>query len=139
MRVYHFLKKDYGLEALEKQRLKVATINDLNDPFELLAADISQSDERHKFIEWKNQISEKRGMLCFSKTWRNLLLWSHYADKHCGVALELEIKDDFIFPVQYSKKRLSLDIPVIMRAGGFTETLAEKLVSTKSAHWKYEK
>lgn len=138
MRVFHFLKKEYALQALEKQRLKVALIDELNDPFELLAADLSNEVERCRFLDWKNEISKRIGFLCFSKNTRNPLLWSHYADRHRGVALELEVSNTLVVPVRYCRKRLKLDIPAIMKNGGFPETLAEQLGSTKSIHWYYE-
>ena len=34
MLVYHFINKEYGIEDLRKRRLKIATLNELNDPFE---------------------------------------------------------------------------------------------------------
>jgi hypothetical protein len=53
MRVFHFLQRKFALQAIERQRLKVARIGELNDPFELLAADISDRSERLRFLAWK--------------------------------------------------------------------------------------
>jgi hypothetical protein len=36
MRVYHFINEEYGLDDLRRRRLKIATILELNDPFETL-------------------------------------------------------------------------------------------------------
>jgi hypothetical protein len=83
-------------------------------------------------------MSKKIGFLSFSKTTKNPLLWSHYADRHRGVALELEIDDAIAIPVRYRKTRLPLNISSIMRNGGFTNELSEQLASTKSIHWLYE-
>ena len=41
MRVYHFLSEQFGMDDLLKKRLKIATLNDLNDPFELFAVSLS--------------------------------------------------------------------------------------------------
>jgi hypothetical protein len=138
MRVYHYLSKEYGLQALEKQRLKVGRIKELNDPFELLAAELSNRGDRRRFLEWKNETSRNIGFLCFSRHNKNPLLWSHYADKHRGVALEIEVDDQLAVPVQYRRSRIKLDIPKIMSSGGFSANLAEQLGSTKSNHWSYE-
>jgi hypothetical protein len=35
MRVYYFVPANYGLENIIKQRVKIARLNELNDPFEL--------------------------------------------------------------------------------------------------------
>lgn len=139
MRVYHFLSKEHALQAIECQRLKVARIDDLNDPFELLAADLSNSEQRRGFIAWKKNTAKKIGFLCFSKTNRNPLLWSHYADRHRGVALELSVDDNLIVPVRYRRTRMQLDMSDIAKRGGFSLDLAEKLGATKSNHWSYEK
>ncbi|MEW7972761.1 MAG: DUF2971 domain-containing protein [Candidatus Thiodiazotropha endolucinida] len=138
MRVYHFLSKEHGLQALEKQRLKVARINELNDPFELLAAELSDRADRQRFLKWKDETSCRIGFLCFSRRIINPLLWSHYADRHRGVALELEVDDQLAVPVQYRRSRMKLDIQRIKSSGGFSEKLAEQLGSTKSRHWLYE-
>jgi len=37
MRVFHFVNEEHGLDDLRKRRLKIAALNELNDPFELLA------------------------------------------------------------------------------------------------------
>jgi hypothetical protein len=36
MRLYHFLNAEYGLLNIRHRRLKIARINELNDPFEFL-------------------------------------------------------------------------------------------------------
>lgn len=138
MRAFHFLNCEYALQALRNQRLKVATLNELNDPFELFAADLSDRNTRFAFRTWKNQLSERIGLLCFSRHWNNLLLWSHYADRHRGIALEFEIDEDIAIPVRYRRKRMRLDVDDIAAKGGFSEYLAEELYATKSRDWEYE-
>ena len=34
-----------------------------------------------------------RAILCFSRNWDNLLLWSHYGDSHTGVCLGFDIAE----------------------------------------------
>ena len=41
-RAYHFVSFSHGLDDLRQRHLKIAQIDDLNDPFELFA--IKQSD-----------------------------------------------------------------------------------------------
>lgn len=138
MRAFHLLSEKYALQALQNQRLKVATFNDLNDPFELLASDLTDKRVRRGFRLWKDRTSKTIGLLCFSRRWRNPLLWSHYADRHRGIALEVEIDDELVVPVRYSGRRLQLDVRRIMSTGGFTADLAEQVATTKSKHWSYE-
>lgn len=138
MRAFHFLHSNYALQALQNQRLKVATLNELNDPFELFAADLSDKNVRFAFKTWKNDLAKRTGLLCFSLHWNNLLLWSHYADRHRGIALEFQIDDNLILPVIYRQSRIRIYVPKIVSANGFSETLAEKLYVTKAKDWAYE-
>lgn len=138
MRVFHFRKKEHGLLALEKQQLKISEIDELNDPFELLAADLTDEVERRKFLNWKTEISRKIGFLSFSKRMSSPLLWSHYADRHRGVALIFQVDRELVIPVSYCENRLPLNILEIMKNGGFSAELAERLGSTKSLDWSYE-
>lgn len=138
MRVYHFMSEEHALMALEKQRLKVATFDDLNDPFELLSSNLSDKKLRQLFHAWKRSLTRTHGLLCFSRIWRNPLLWSHYGDRHRGIALQVEVSDDVAIPVNYRKTRLSVDRERLFNEGGFSLELAEKLAITKSSHWSYE-
>jgi hypothetical protein len=38
MRLYHFIRERFGLEAIRDSRLKISRINELNDPFEFLGS-----------------------------------------------------------------------------------------------------
>ena len=138
MRVYHFTSERHALEALAKQRLKVATFGDLNDPFELLSSDFTDPRVRQPFREWKRRMSQVMGLLCFSRHWNNPLLWSHYADKHKGIALQFEVSDDVAVPVTYRKSRMRLDMTKVLKKEQFSAEYAEKLAATKSSHWAYE-
>jgi Protein of unknown function (DUF2971) len=138
MRAFRFLSTKYALEALRAGELKVSRFDDLNDPFELYGVELKNLDHRKFFRQFKRWASEKFGLLCFSRRWQNPLLWSHYGDRHRGVALEFEIDNDLVAEVQYSPYRLRLDIERKLAAGGFSEEDAYQMAITKSAHWKYE-
>ncbi len=61
MIVYHFTSSEFALKALRDRRLKIARINELNDPFEFCVADFSDSDIRIKLETFKNQSSDRSG------------------------------------------------------------------------------
>ena len=138
MRAFHFLSTKYALETIEKQRIKVSRLDDLNDPFELYALELSNKKHRQAFRAWKKDVAQKTGLLCFSKSWGNPLLWSHYADRHKGVALEFEIPDEFINEISYFPERLVLDIDKKLSVGGLDEKDVQCLLTTKFKHWEYE-
>lgn len=66
------------------------------------------------------------------------MLWSHYAEKHQGVALEFALSEDVVSEVSYTPYRLRLNIEKRLAGAGFSEADAFKLATTKSIHWNYE-
>jgi hypothetical protein len=87
MRLYQLGSANYALQNIERQRLKVSRIDNLNDPFELLGAMQRDKHWRRIFRQAKTRIHNQDGVLCFSRSWRNPVLWSHYGDKHRGICL----------------------------------------------------
>jgi len=81
MRVYYLTGEQFGLSNLALRRLKVARFEDLNDPFELLGVDIGDRAIRTALRATKKQINDTKGLICFSRSWKNPLMWGHYAEK----------------------------------------------------------
>jgi hypothetical protein len=138
VKLYHLTSCEYGLLALKNQRLKIARIDQLNDPFELLATGLSNKSHRKKLLQFKNWVAEQYGVLCFSRSWKNPVLWSHYGDRHSGVALEFEVHDDDVNEVTYSPNRTLLDVDGAISRGSFSQQDALSLATTKFEHWQYE-
>jgi hypothetical protein len=122
MIVYHFISSEFALKALRDRRLKISRINELNDPFEFCAVDFSDSDTRSKLEIFRNQTNARYGVICFSGTYQDPVLWSHYANGHRGVALVFEIPDDQAIPIDYQPERLRLDVDAVIQRGGFEES-----------------
>src|SRR5882724_8377120 len=101
MRVFHFVNEEHGLEDVRKRRLKVATLKDLNDPFELFGVRLADEALRRAFRIMKDELGAKHGLLCFSRSWHNPVLWSHYAAKHTGVCLGFDVPDELLGSVSY--------------------------------------
>ena len=110
MRVYHFTNAKYGLEDINLRRLKVARISELNDPFELMAPIFSGAETRETWGDFRRRADGEIGLLCFSKSWRNPVQWSHYADKHRGICMGFEVPDAKVSPVKYIAKRIRPDL-----------------------------
>jgi hypothetical protein len=85
MRVYKFLDLVFGLKALREKRLKISTVEDLNDPFELLPYEMTNRSQRSAFRKTRKELDSRRGMLCFSAEWKEPVIWAHYSDKHRGI------------------------------------------------------
>jgi len=138
MKAYHFVPAEYGLENLTHQRLKIATVPDLNDPFELLCIDLSDHNLRTHMKSWKANMGKQQGLLCFSRTWRNPVQWSHYADRHRGICLCFELASGFAQPVIYNEQRSTKEAEEILRTGSCDKKTMQKFLTTKYASWRYE-
>lgn len=108
MLLYNLSPTPYALSNIALRRLKISRLSDLNDPFELLAADLLNPLHRKAFADWKHELSQSTGLICFSKSWRSPLLWGHYADRHSGIALGFEVPDSLAVDVFYSATRVKI-------------------------------
>ena len=138
MRVYHFVEATYGLENISQRRLKIACINQLNDPFELLAASCPTHQDRTAWRGLKADCADRFGLLCFSKSWRNPVQWSHYADRHRGLCLGFEVDAGNVKAVEYVSNRLPFDRGLVLGNQQAGESYLEAVLSTKFSHWRYE-
>ncbi len=138
MRVYHLLSAENGLSDIALKRIKIARLAEVNDPFELLAVNVGgQKQARAALREWKTATNEKRGLLSFSKSWHNPVLWSHYGDKHHGICLGFDVPHDILQDTNYAPERiLAKFIDGIPPT--FDAMLLAALLSTKYEHWRYE-
>lgn len=137
MRVYHFVDWDYGLDDIRRRRLKIATIKDVNDPFELVPSS-RDGIVRQRFRLWREQFDQHFGMLCFSRNWRNPVQWSHYAAKHTGLSLGFDIPTKLLTNVRYTAKRLQVRVDVIEGGGPNAQKEMLRVLATKYEHWRYE-
>lgn len=131
MKLFHFLSEEYALKDLWERRLKISRIEELNDPFELLAVELGDKAKRASLEKWRIRLSKKYGLLCFSRSWRNPVQWSHYAAKHKGICLGFEVSDQFPQQVSYVSSRFNWPQRL-------DDAFAQQLLFTKFAHWSYE-
>jgi hypothetical protein len=133
--LYYFSKADHLLENLEKKRLKVSLIDDLNDPFEVYGVYRKSKNFAARLAEFSNKFIAKYGVICMSENDWNPVMWGHYADRNCGVCYRFEVRASNIWKVKYSKelkrdKKLTKLAPMKILQG---------LISTKSSEWRYER
>jgi len=131
MRAYKFLDEHFGLKSLREKRLKISTLPDLNDPFELLPYEMSDRNRRSALRETRDQLARNRGILCFSADWTDPVIWAHCSDKHRGLCLGFDIPDEKCSRVSYVVNRLPFPAKPALADG-------ERLHSTKYINWKYE-
>lgn len=131
MLVHHYINAHFGIEALSNRRLKISRIMELNDPFEFLGVNSKGRKFRKEIKNTKKELSKLKGILSFSKTWSNPVLWSHYADKHKGLCLAFEVPADLLVKVEYVGSRLPAPEKI-------DEAFMKQLLFTKFEHWAYE-
>ncbi len=137
-RVYHFTSACHGIGSVKDRRLKIARFSDTNDPFELMGLVLREETVRQAVKDFKKERNNDTGMLCFSTNWTNPLLWSHYAEKHAGVCLGFDLKEEIVRPVCYEENRLLTKAGEKKNAFVIDQDLEDRLLLTKSHHWKDE-
>ncbi len=138
MRVYYFTSEEFALSNIINKRVKISLLDDLNDPFELLALDLSNKDFRRAFKAGRSEAAKIAGVICFSKNWKNPLMWAHYGNKHKGICLGFDIEDIHIKQIHYIPELLKPVIDMKMKLGGLEESYFEKILTMKFEGWKYE-
>lgn len=152
------------LKSLEKNFYWSAKFDDLNDPCETLInkepfkvqskafANIFGQEKSEQFLEVEkslNNLFEVRkkgiGIYSLSKTFKDELLWAHYANSHKGFCIEYDLEllansyktfETFSFPVIYIKKPPEYGIRDINNSK--THEIVQKLAGYKSQRWNYE-
>ena len=143
MRLYHFINEQHGLNDIRKRHIKIATFQELNDPFELISINFSDESIRNSFMHIKTELSKSKGILCFSRRWSNPVMWSHYADRHKGLCLGFDVPDntDVFRRVSYTSKRIIPEIDKLQWVADAPDSAfnyIQQFLFTKFSHWKYE-
>lgn len=130
--------------------IKFSPFNSFNDPFESYGASIQPYDNNSLIhLTMRHEINNKLACLCLSKNPLNVLMWSHYGDKHEGFVIGLDTEtagfdddDDFIITaingnMNYSEARDDKTI-YITHDNIYDEDVSRRLLLNKSLHWAYE-
>lgn len=106
---------------------------------ELLNLFHTQPNEvRNICIKARNGAINSRGILSLAGTQNNILLWSHYAQNHTGLALAFDMVEDpefFLTPYAVKYKDSYTELNYFHNRH---ETIRRN-ISTKSTDWAYEK
>jgi hypothetical protein len=140
MRLYYFTTAKYGLENIRLRRLKIARIDDLNDPFEFLQIATRNPRIRGQYQFFKRSLGAYMGLLCFSADWRSPVQWSHYAEKHRGICLGFDISASAgATPITYVEEMIDPKLNVMKEFGPEAEKHMRDLLTLKFKHWEYER
>ena len=127
--------------------IKFTPHGEFNDPFESYG--YALDDESLESLTMRNEINQNLACLCLSKNPLNVLMWSHYADKHQGFVVAIDTEkagyDDeakclITAPkgdMDYLGSRIKSKLK-ISQENIYDTNIISKLLLTKSLHWKYE-
>ncbi|AEG04214.1 DUF2971 domain-containing protein [Sinorhizobium meliloti] len=138
MRLYYFTGEQFGLEAIRDNRLKIARVDELNDPFEFTAYVFPNKSERRIWTEIRADFSKTWGLICMAETWREPLLWGHYADKHRGLCLGFDVDPQKWTLVDYVKQRPALLFGWALSVEQRAEVV-KRMIRIKFDAWSYER
>jgi hypothetical protein len=164
---YLFKYMPYRKEFFENFYLRCTPRSALNDPFELRPSDQYMNDHSwdllaqremtleaevsKELLDFNSEFLEKAfnkvGIVSFSETNDNLLMWSHYADNHQGIVVTFDTSHDFfneddsksrhLGRIHYRKDRMKA-LPQKLE-NGFHMSDSTRIYFEKSDEWIYEK
>ena len=151
--LYRFLGSDAALKTLVAGKFRVGLVSEFNDPFEwkLGLKGVTTPEEQRFAIEFSpghiRWLESWMGILCFSDSVSDPVLWSLYADKHRGVVFEVKYpwKDDDIQEMTYSNERPVLDFDQLRELRDakereqYLKSLLRCLMNQKSPGFSFER
>src|SRR5436190_1400166 len=118
MIVYRYLSEQYGLLALQQRKWKIGRLLDLNDPMDCQPRLHRGSGTPVSIASDPvfREIFDSVGIICYSESINDPVVWSHYADSHRGMALGFEYPPNVdLFKVEYpdGDERAPLDYDIL--------------------------
>lgn len=113
--LYRFLTADGAIDTLRRRSLRVGRLNKFNDPYEwrpvVHSANGTAESDTVEWVESAFRAMNRRfGLICFSETCREPVLWSQYADRHRGIVIEFDLPcGPSLEKVTYSNERVVLE------------------------------
>lgn len=140
MKLYKYMSLQnlwFVLDVVVNQRLYCAHWSELNDPlegrYEIYLGE-SSSGLEEKMVTRIEGAKDKYRLASLSAGSTNFLLWSHYADGHKGVAIEVEIPDNHpdLIEVIYTS------FSSVFTSSGDIKKDMRHLFNGKGEEWAYE-
>lgn len=108
MQIFHFMEKQHAIENVKKSRIKVATLNNMNDPYEFFPRFEGAADS--EITKFKDHYNTKAGFLCFTRRLGDPVQWAHYADNHRGICMEFEVPHKLLNKIRYLKSPATISV-----------------------------
>ena len=121
-------------------------------PYHIAVSDIKQNTPK----SIKNTLSSNYKLTCFSEKPNDILMWSHYANKHQGFVVEYNFSEIFndeelikqnlevlllLFKIEYINKVPVVPISLLQNNNKIEDYLGDvlEMIYQKNKCWKYEK
>ena len=131
----NFKDTKHLIDIFENKRLFASDFDKFNDPMDSF---FEHYNEANELLEDMKTSKLKNKILSLCKSPTNILMWTHYADEHKGIAIGIEISSEKVHKVKYSK-----DLPLFDSSKKedeiYKKRFVKKLLTTKLFPWKYEK
>ena len=139
-------------KTISFEKFKEETINEIETELSKLGTSIND-EILNRLIKIKPQyteylfkmlpieIGQATGVFCLSSKADNILMWSHYADSHLGLVIEIEVNNPFFINlknINYTIKRPSIDINYDYKSDEDKLNYGRSIFFTKSEDWSYE-
>ena len=125
-------QRNHTLDVFENSRLYMPLYNQLNDPME---AFFESSDlTSRQVIEIKSTKQAIR-LCCLSKTYTDILMWSHYGDGHKGCCVEVVVQPNS----SCIKKHINYTQAILAPIGTSSHERSIDILSKKLQPWQYER
>lgn len=137
------LSRDKLKESLDHAISEIASRNNISR--EQIANHDKVINQDEQAYEWlRNSLKntmQKIGVLCFSATPSEILMWSHYADNHKGLCVEYDFSEGshlrkIAQPVRYSETIPALSLANIPKDA--ENNFVDACIFTKAKQWEYE-
>ncbi|WCJ63830.1 DUF2971 domain-containing protein [Agrobacterium tumefaciens] len=139
MQLYYYTKLQYGLASVRDKRIKISLYDSLNDPFDFLGVATDSRDQRKELKAIRDELSAKSGIICLSETWKEPLMWGHYADSHKGVCLGFEVRAGNYEKIDYRAARPKLSDFGKHSISELSDEDKAQIACRKFNHWSYER
>jgi hypothetical protein len=148
MLVYRYFNEQFGLLALQQRKRKIGRLLELNDPLDCQPTLFRSNQDEDLLIEddpFLSEIYNMIGILCYSTSIEDPVIWSHYADCHRGMALGFDLPENELLKVRYpeddARARLNQEELEQLRSENLQKALLDTVAkgfSKKARGWAYE-
>jgi Protein of unknown function (DUF2971) len=142
MILYHYMRPEFVLDTILNDLIKISTMESVNDPNEMIPAFIDQNGWKAPNCLVREDMQKKilmnTGMMCLSATVSSPGMWTHYADKHKGVAFQFDFPSDVmqgLHKVDYTDERVVINQSDDLNNRTVRNDILLKLIKTKATCW----